>query len=39
MNTYGHDSLEKALVSAVELATEDLNDRLEYVNNKHSKRI
>ena len=30
MNTYGHDSLEKALVSAVELATEDLNDRLEY---------
>ena len=29
MNTYGHNSLEKALVSAVELATEDLNDRLE----------
>ena len=29
MNTYGHNSLEKALISAVELATEDLNDRLE----------
>ena len=29
MNTYGHNSLKKALISAVELATEDLNDRLE----------
>ena len=28
INTRGHESLEKALISAVELAIEDLNDRL-----------
>lgn len=31
INTSGHESLEKALVSAIELAIEDLNDRLEQV--------
>ena len=31
INTQGHESLEKALVSAIELAVEDLNDRLEQV--------
>ena len=31
INTQGHENLEKALVSAIELAVEDLNDRLEQV--------
>jgi hypothetical protein len=31
INTQDHESLEKALVSAIELAVEDLNDRLEQV--------
>lgn len=31
INTQGHESLEKALVFAIELAVEDLNDRLEQV--------
>ena len=31
INTQGHESLKKALVSAIELAVEDLNDRLEQV--------